>query len=151
MSGDRLLEFETDFQTQSLDQNSNKFMECSGDNAGAEVATTISAYIPKQLSKKSECKACPEKLKGDNEINLLRATRLKRLSREELIVPSPSFSEFTYDCFTTFSFLQREDLKKKYYFKRSNNIYPSPVFTKKETLHVKKIYNKDTCGMSSLI
>lgn len=56
MSGDRLLEFETDFQTQSLDQNSNKFMECSGDNAGAEVATTISAYIPKSCQKNLNAK-----------------------------------------------------------------------------------------------
>ena len=46
-------------------------------------------------------------------MNLLRTTCFERLSREELIVPSPSLSEFTCDCFTTFLYLQRQDLKKK--------------------------------------
>ena len=31
-------------------------MECSGDNAGAEVATTISAYIPKSCQKNLNAK-----------------------------------------------------------------------------------------------
>ena len=45
----------------SLDEKSNKTIELSLDNAGAEVATTILGYIANKLPKKSKWKAFPKK------------------------------------------------------------------------------------------
>lgn len=47
----------------SLNEKTNKIVECSLDDTGADVATTIAGHIAKKL---------PENLKGDNKINILQ-------------------------------------------------------------------------------
>ena len=63
----------------SLDVESKEILECSLDNTGTDVATTITGYIAKKLSKKSKCKKCTKKLKAGNEANLLHNKYLKTI------------------------------------------------------------------------
>lgn len=46
-----------------MNEKTNKIVECSLDDTGADVATTIAGHIAKKL---------PENLKGDNKINILQ-------------------------------------------------------------------------------
>ena len=72
-----------------MDKENKQIMECSLDNAGADVVTTLAGYIAKNLSKKSEAK-----FKGDNETNLLHNKYFKRLSRGGLTILSTSLADF---------------------------------------------------------
>ena len=47
----------------SLDEKSNKILELSLNNAGAEVSTTILGYIANKLPTQSKWKAFPKKAK----------------------------------------------------------------------------------------
>ena len=91
-----------------LNEKGSKIMECSLDNGGAEVATTMAGYIAKKVAKKSKCKTCPEKLKGGNKTYLLYNEYWKRLSHSGLTVPSPSLAYFIYDCFAIPCFREME-------------------------------------------
>lgn len=46
-----------------MNEKTNKIVECSLDDTGADVATTIAGHIAKKL---------PVNLKGDNKINILQ-------------------------------------------------------------------------------
>ena len=78
-----------------MNEKTNKIVECSLDDTGADVATTIAGHIAKKL---------PENLKGDNKINILQNEYGKRLSRGRLTVLSPLLTDFTCGCFVTLDF-----------------------------------------------
>lgn len=62
-----------------FDVEGKEILECSLDNTGADVATTITGYIAEKLSRKSKCKKCTKKLKAGNEVNLLHNKYLKTI------------------------------------------------------------------------
>ena len=75
----------------------------------AEVATTISGYIAKKLTKRSQCEECKASLMvHDNDLG--DDSYLSLLSRDGLFVPSQILAEFVCCSFAILDYIEKDIL-----------------------------------------
>ena len=90
-----------------FDPRWNEIAEATLDDHTREVATTVSGYVARKLTKRSKCEECKMLLKS-HEVDLDNDSYLKILSRRELVTPSKRLDDFVCDSFDILDLLEKD-------------------------------------------